>query len=591
MDWCCFHRFDARPVFARLLDWDRGGYFRIAPVGPYATRRRYLPGTHVLETRFMTRSGVLVLTDALAMRSDAGPGGEASPHPYHQLIRRLHCPEGQLRVSIEFNPRFDYGLTYPRLEMRGDHLASVSGGADALLLQTGRLPIAQTDLCGCGAETELKAGQEAWAVLTYALPHELRAEALTPEEVVRRLETTRRYWEVWSGRCTYQGPYRQAVLRSALVLKGLSNAPTGAIVAAATTSLPEEIGGVRNWDYRYTWLRDAALNLYALFSLGYTEEARAFMAWLERTTAGRAEDVQVLYGVGGERFLPEVEIHQLEGYRGSRPVRIGNRAATQFQLDTCGELLDTAWLYHRHGGVIRNSFWDFLRGVVEAVARSWQEPDEGIWEVRGAPRHFVLSKVMTWVAVDRGIRLAGRLGLPADLPRWRHLRRDIRRRVEEEGVDPQTGAFIQAFGSRELDASTLLIPLVRFLPVHDPRVRATVERVARELSVDGLVHRYLGPDGLPGEEGAFLICSFWLVDGLALVGELGRARALFERLLGTMNDVGLLAEEVDPRTGELLGNFPQAFSHVGLVGAALNLQRAARRQAGASGGGAAWPGG
>jgi GH15 family glucan-1,4-alpha-glucosidase len=572
IDWCCFHRFDARPVFARLLDWSGGGHFRIAPAGPYDVSRRYLPATNVLETRYVTPSGVLTVVDCLAVRRGAAAGDAAQTRSHHQLLRLVRCEAGQVEVTVEFAPRFDYGLTTPRLELQGDDVGVVQGGADALILQS-ELPLTQTDVCGCGATATLRTGDQAFLALTYQLPHQVQVHRLSRDEVVARIDRTVGFWEDWSARCTYQGPYREQVLRSALVLKGLTNAPTGAIVAAPTTSLPEAVGGVRNWDYRYSWLRDAAMNLYALFTLGYTDEAHAFMGWLERTTAGRAEDLQLMYGVGGERLLPELQLDNLDGYRGSRPVRVGNAAAGQFQLDVYGYLLDTAWLYHRHGGPITPTFWQLLSGAVDVVARRWAQPDDGIWEVRGDPRHFVASKVMAWVAVDRAIRLARALGLRADLDRWTALRRAIRRRVEEAGVDPATGAFTQAFGSRVLDAANLLLPLVRFLPPDDPRIRATVERTARELAPHGLVHRYLGADdGLPGAEASFVICSFWLVDNLALAGQADQATALFERLLGHANDLGLLAEEVDPASGELLGNFPQAFSHVGLISAAINLE-------------------
>ena len=573
IDWCCFHRFDSRPVFARLLDWSRGGYFRIAPMEPYQARRRYLPGTNILETRFETAGGTLVLTDCFPVREALTSDAADPVHPYHQLARIGRCERGEVNLHLEFSPRFDYGLTVPQLKPFGNGLVTVMGGADALLLQSD-LPITQTDIYACEGKQALRTGDVTRAVLTYALPHELRPRIITAEEIDGRLASTREFWTAWSNRCTYEGPYRDHVVRSALVLKALTNSPTGAIVAAATTSLPEKIGGSRNWDYRYAWLRDSAFTLYALFILGYTDEARAFMQWITRTTAGRPEDLQTLYGVGGERLLPEVELKELDGYRSSRPVRIGNGASTQFQLDIYGEVIDTAWLYHRHGGAIENDFWDFLVRLGEHVAKIWMEPDEGIWEVRAGRRQFVSSKVMAWVAIDRLIRLGRALQRPLDSERWLELRDEIRRRVESDGVDLISGAFVQSLGSSALDASALLVPLVHFLPADDPRVRATIARIEKELSVDGFVCRYLdGTDGLPGGEATFLICSFWLVDNLALTGQVDRARELFERLCGCANDVGLLGEEVDPRTAELLGNFPQAFSHVGLINSAIQLAR------------------
>ncbi|MGH2809247.1 MAG: glycoside hydrolase family 15 protein, partial [Actinomycetota bacterium] len=521
------------------------------------------------ETTFSCEKGKLVVTDCVPIHEHEGKHGPVA-HQYHELIRYFQCVGGEVEVVIEFKPRFDYGITIPAIEMLDVGLFSAFGGADALILQT-EVRMAHSGPSELSGRLRLRRGEDSYAVITHVLPHLLSPHRINPGEIAKRIDDTLDYWRQWSGRLRYEGPYRDQVERSALVLKALTNAPTGSILAAATTSLPEEIGGVRNWDYRYAWLRDAALNVYALFSLGYKDEAHAFMQWVKRTTAGRAQDVQIMYGAGGERFLPEVELWDLDGYRGSRPVRIGNGAVNQFQLDVYGELLDTAWLYHRHDGVIDEFYWDFLRRSVDLVSKRWEEPDHGIWEVRGGLRDFVFSKIMAWVAVDRGIRLARALGLPCDLPEWKALRRRIRKAIETRGIDPETGSFVQSFGSKMPDAACLLAPLVRFLPADDPRVIATIKRVEKDLTRNGLVYRYLTEDGLPGGEGAFVMCSFWLVDNLALCGEKERATELFEQLLGYANDVGLLAEEINPENGELLGNFPQAFSHVGLIGAAKNL--------------------
>jgi len=577
IDWCTFHRFEARPVFGRILDWAKAGFFRIAPVDDdYEARRRYLPGTNVLETTFRTPTGTLVLTDFFAFRVPE-PGEDAhSAHPDHQLIRIARCAEGEIAVKVKLVPRFDYGLTTPRLETLADDLVVVYGGADALVLQS-ELPFGDAERSATQGNRTLRAGEEAFVVLTYQLPHELEPRRLSGEEVHSKLEETTSTWAAWADRCTYEGPYREEVVRSALVLKALTNAPTGSIVAAATTSLPEEIGGERNWDYRFSWLRDSALTLNALFALGYTDEAHAYMAWLKRTTAGRASELQIMYGVGGERLLPEVELGWLEGYRGSRPVRIGNGAAQQFQLDTFGELLDTAWLYRSRNGEIDEVFWDFLSRVGGVVLEKWREPDQGIWEIRGEPRHFVYSKVMAWVALDRLVRLAEVDGREAD-PRWAVARDEIRELIERDGVHEASQSFVQYIGSAALDASNLMIPIVGFVSHDDPRARATADRIADELSADGFVYRYVtdGVDGLSGEEATFAICSFWLVECLARADEGERARELFERLLGFSNDVGLLAEEIDPHSGELIGNFPQAFSHLGLIQAAIALDQPER---------------
>jgi alpha,alpha-trehalase len=571
IDWCCFRRFDAHSCFAGLLDPQRGGHFRIAPSGRYDTVRRYLPETNCLETRFRCPSGELSLTDLMPVRRTA-----AGIRPLPELVRIARCEQGEVEVELELTPRFDYGLTIPRMELVARDRGIVYGGADALTFQSD-FELTGHGTCHCVGRAVLHAGEEAATIVSHVEPHRLRPAWLSPTVIRRRLDETRRFWKNWAGACTYRGPYRDLVLRSALLLKALTDAETGAIVAAPTTSLPESIGGVRNWDYRYVWLRDAALNLYALFRLGYRDEAHSFMDWIKRTTAVHPEDLRVLYGVGGERLLQEVELAELQGYRGSQPVRVGNAAIAQLQLDVYGELLDTAWLYHRHGGQIDAEYWELLKGLVEVVAKRWQEPDESFWEARDRRQHHVISKAMCWVGVHRAIRLARALNLDADLGPWVRLRNEIRVRIDQEGTDPETGAFVQAFGSSAPDAATLLLPLVRFVPITDPRVRATVEQVERHLTVDGLVYRYRAQDGLPGGEGPFVICSFWMVDNLALLGEVERARRLFERICGYANDLGLLSEQIDPASGELLGNFPQAFSHVGLIGAALNLQLAEQR--------------
>jgi alpha,alpha-trehalase len=582
VEWACFHRFDNRSVFARLLDRERGGFFRIAPVGAFRSSRRYIPETNVLETRFETGTGVVIITDCLPLRQQPeAPGGAERPAPHHLLLRQVRGEAGSVELELEFVPRFDYGLTTPLLDLQADDLAVVIGSADSLLLHSDLRPLERTGRGSCRARATLAAGQEAWVALTYAPAGKLQVERHTEADKRARLVQTVDFWQDWSRRCSYQGPYRDAVVRSALVLKGLTNAPTGAVVAAPTTSLPEEVGGERNWDYRFSWLRDSVAMLSALAGLGHLQEAREFTEWMVRTAAGRAEDLQIMYGIGGERLLPEFQLDHLEGYRGSRPVRVGNGAWNQFQLDTYGELLEAVLVYtlvlrrDHSPSVLGQPMTMFLREVVETAIRRWQDADEGIWEVRGGRQHFVFSKLMAWVTVDRGLRLLRSSLESADLERWTAVRDEIRSRIEVEGVDPDSGAFVQAFGSRSLDASTLQLGLRGFLPFHDPRIRATTERIDRELTRNGHVYRYLDRrDGLAGGEGSFVFCTLWLVSSLALGGEVERAQARLDQVLACANDLGLLAEEIDPDTGELLGNFPQGFSHLGVIGAALNLQRA-----------------
>jgi GH15 family glucan-1,4-alpha-glucosidase len=574
VDWCCMPRFDARPVFARLLDWEKGGYFRLSPAEECQVERRYVGDTNVLETTFRSGSGTLVLTDFMVIGADedADPVElESGARVQDRLIRIVEVTEGRVELEVEYHPRFDFGQTCPFTTEVEEGLLTTYGAADALLFQT---PVAmELDGHGATGSHEMEEGDRLAFVVTYELPHKLRPERVGEETIERTLESTVAYWSEWAGRCEYQGPHRDVVVRSALVLKALTSLPTGAIVAAPTTSLPEDIGGVRNWDYRYTWLRDAAHVLDSLFDLGYTAEAESFMAWLHRTTAELPQQLQILYGVGGERLLPEVEMTGLEGYRGSTPVRVGNDAARQFQMDIYGDILHVAWGFHRHEGAIDDDLWTVLRRIVDYVCEVWERPDHGIWEVRMDPQHFVHSKVMAWVAVDRGIRLAEDLGLECDLGRWEGAREAIRAQVLEKGVG-EDGRLWRSYTDASPDAAILMAPLMGFLPHDDERVAATREWLIEALEEDLLLFRYRGDDGLEGTEGAFLPCTFWLVQHLASLGDLDGATRRFDRLVELTNDLGLISEEAEPGSGLLLGNFPQALTHIGLINAAVSLQRA-----------------
>jgi GH15 family glucan-1,4-alpha-glucosidase len=578
VEWACFHRFDGRSVFARILDRDRGGYFRIAPIEPFTTTRRYLPDTNVLETRFETASGAVTVTDCFPVREDlTRPGRPERRGPHGVLLRTVRGEAGTVTLSLHFAPKFEYGLTTPYVELAGEDLAVATGGPDCLLLQSALAPLRIVGTGCCTARASVAEGQVAHVALTYAQAGALTVQRLSQAELSGRLQETVAFWTHWAARCTYQGPHRDAVVRSALVLKGLIYDETGALAAAPTTSLPEEIGGERNWDYRYTWLRDSAWMLAALGGIGYVEEAQRFGDWLLRTTAGRAEDLQIMYGIGGERLLHEVDLAHLEGYRGSRPVRVGNGAWDQFQLDTYGELLAATFLILKLRGAQRFTPQgaSFLRDVVELNIQHWQEPDEGIWETRGGRRHFVFSKLMAWLAVDCGIRILDmvpELGQDPGLrKRWEQAREEMRTALETRGVDQKTGAFLQAFEHDELDASALQVGLWEFLPPDDPRILATIDRIEAELTRNGHVFRYLGPDGLSGKEGSFVSCTLWLAGALARAGRTQDAERYLARVLDCANDLGLLGEEIDPDTGEQLGNFPQGFSHVAVIATAMNL--------------------
>ncbi|MFJ8697845.1 glycoside hydrolase family 15 protein [Streptomyces ardesiacus] len=572
IDWLCLPRFDSPAVFAGLLGTQKHGAWQIAPASSAGqsgsgrvAKRRYRGDSLVLESVWRTPTGSVRVLDLMPPR-DGAP----------QVIRIAEGLSGEVEMVSAMRPRPGYGSVSPWIhEVEGRMVAEA--GSDALWLDT-CVPQVEKDGVVVSVFT-IAAGQTVPFVLSWCPSHEAAPDIPDPEAA---LAETLAFWQGWTQECTYDGPYREAVVRSSIALKAMTYGPSGGIVAAPTTSVPEEIGGDRNWDYRFTWLRDASTTLAALLGTGYRHEAQAWRRWLLRAVAGDPENLQIMYGITGERDLRERELPWLPGYEGSAPVRVGNGAANQLQLDVYGEVIDTLYLAHQSGVAHCADTAVLHQRLIEHLVQRWREPDEGIWEIRGARRHFVHSKVMAWVAVDRTIRLAeaGALDVaPAPLV---ELRAAIHQEVCAKGFDPARNTFTQFYGSQELDAATLLIPRVGFLPPDDPRVVGTVDAVRRELSTpDGLVRRYptlgdrTGVDGLKGDEGAFLLCSFWLVDGLALTGRLDEARALFERLLALRNDLGLLAEEYDPVQQRQLGNFPQAFSHMGLIQSALLLQRLA----------------
>jgi GH15 family glucan-1,4-alpha-glucosidase len=561
IDWLCWPRFDSAACFAALLGTSDNGRWQIAPADPSArVSRRYRDGTLVLETNFETTEGEATLIDFMPPRDGAS-----------ELIRIVAGRRGRLDFKTELVIRFDYGASVPWVSRLANGGLSAIAGPDTLELHT-PVELRGEDYRTVG-EFSVTAGESIPFVLTYGGPNIRGANASGATEALARTET---YWREWSGPCQAGGPWAEAVRRSLLTLKALSYEPTGGIVAAATTSLPEQIGGPRNWDYRYCWLRDATLTLLAFIHLGYRDEAKAWRDWLLRAVAGTPAQIQIMYGIGGERRLPELELTWLPGYERSQPVRIGNGAAAQLQLDVYGEIADALYQARRGGLEMSERHNAFRNTIMEHLETCWREPDDGLWEVRGDRRHFTHSKVMCWVAFDRASTVAGELGDHDRAARWRRIADDIHAEICIKGYDPEIGSFVQSYGARQLDASLLQIPLVGFLPPSDARVRGTITAIERRLMNDGFVMRYdtqAGVDGLPPGEGAFLACSFWLADNYVLQGRRAEARALFERLLGLCNDVGLLAEEYDPRAGRMLGNFPQAFSHVGLINTALNLSR------------------
>ncbi len=568
IDWCCMPRVDSASCFGRILDWDRGGYCRIAPADPYQATRQYLGATLILETTYRTERGKARLLDFLPMRE----GGEVEP--YRQIIRIVEGLEGEIALSVEIVPRFDYGAVRPWIKQY-DHTAFVAIGGYQGLLLSGDMDL---DIDGrhrlTGACT-IKQGERRHLSILYRRPENLDErpiEIVSGEEIDRRLEETVDWWKRWYSNVKYSGPYGDTVCRSAIVLKGLQNAPTGAIAAAATTSLPEAWGESRNWDYRFSWIRDSVFTVRSLNTLGCTGEADGFRRFVERSTAGSAEELQILFGVDGRRRLHEYQIAEFGGYRGASPVRVGNAAESQTQLDVYGELLDLAWSWHNRGHSPDADYWEFLVELVNSAAEKWKHPDQGLWEMRGDPRHFVQSKAMCWVALDRGIRLATEFGHTGLVEPWRKIRDEIRRDVEQKGYDDRRGVFIQAYDYPVMDASLLLMPIFGFVDFADERMIRTVNAVLEDLEQDGLIRRYAADnDGMKGEEGTFLACTFWLAECLARQGRFDEAHAAFTTGMATGNDLGLFAEEFDPKTKEMMGNFPQGLTHLSIIAAAVAL--------------------
>jgi GH15 family glucan-1,4-alpha-glucosidase len=578
VDWLCFPRFDSPAVFARLLD-EEAGHWSIRPSVPYRVSRRYAERTMVMETTFHAEAGTVTLTDALLTGPDDG-GHRLGKGVPHVLVRRVACSGGQVPMEFEYRPRPEYGLIAPILT-RIDGGLTARGGAEWLVLTTPVAVSAADSTARCGFT--VRDGETLHFGLHRTTLEEDPARVWGQDELASRLDATVEAWRSWSAlHQAYEGPWRDLVHHSGRVLQALSYQPSGAIVAAATTSLPESVGGERNWDYRYTWVRDSCLTMAALWVAACPDEASDFFAFLTTAAPSLAKDrtLQIMFGVGGEHDLSERVLPHLGGWRGSRPVRVGNGAWNQRQIDVYGELLDAARILSGQLGEVDDDVRRFLVACADTAAEHWGESDQGIWEVRGDPRHFVYSKVMCWVALDRAVSLAGLLGAGDRVESWRRTREEIHETVLREGWNDRAGAFTQYFGSEDLDASNLMMPIVGFLPADDPRVLATIDAVAERLTDDaGLVYRYRtegGVDGLAGDEGTFLLCTFWLAEALAMSGQVDRARAVFERAVAYVNDVGLLAEEVDTSSGELLGNFPQAFSHIGLINAAWAIDQAER---------------
>jgi GH15 family glucan-1,4-alpha-glucosidase len=575
IDWCCLPRFDSGSAFARLLDVDRGGHCSITPTGegPWEYAREYLDDTLVLSTTIQGPSGEARLIDCFATGEDAAASAE------RQILRVIEGRRGSVGLEIRVAPRFDYGEVRPWIRRHGRRLHSAIGGNDGLVVWCDQ-ELSEDPDHELAGRIAVGAGDRVRLSLSYCAPELIDAggpEEPAAEALDARLEQTLAWWRDWAGQLRLGGRDEPGARRSGIALKALTHAPTGAIVAAPTTSLPEVIGGRRNWDYRYAWVRDSSFSSRAFAELGAVDEADAFRSFIMRSAAGHAEDLQVLYGVGGERRLGGTALDRLEGFRGSAPVMVGNGASGQLQLDAYGELINLTWRWHRRGHSPSDDDWRFLASLIEHAAERWSEPDCGLWEWPGEPDHFVHSKVLCWAALDRGIRLADECMRRAPTRRWKQVRDELRETIERRGYDRRRGVFVQAFDRTELDAALLLLPTVEFVDWGDERMLRTIAAVREELDAGaGLLYRYRRDDGLPGEEGAFLCCSFWLAECLARGGELDDARTVFDQAMANANDLGLFSEEIDPRTGEALGNFPQGLTHLAHIDAAVALAESHR---------------
>jgi len=581
IDWLCLPRYDSSAIFARILGAD-GGHWSIRPAGAFTSERRYLPGTLIVETTFTTDTGVVRLLDAMAA-AEGQRGHDLGFDAPHEVLRSVEGVEGEVELVMELAPRPEYGLVRPLIRLEPGGARTFGSGRVAV---RSAAPLAVDDDATMHAAFAVRAGRQLGFSLRWAAPEtRARPEATPAEAVAARIADTAEAWRSWEAEHDiYEGERRDVVRLSARVLKGLTYRPTGAIVAAPTTSLPETVGGERNWDYRFSWIRDSSLTIEALYIGACPDEAEEFVSFMTSAAGGRAGEgsLQIMYGIGGEHDLSERALEHLEGWRGSRPVRVGNGAWNQVQLDVYGELLNALHLYRARLGDLHPEIQAFVADLADTAARRWTERDSGIWEMRGEPLHHLSSKVLCWTALDRAVALAPQLGDHARPEEWAAARDEVRAAILERGWSEKRQAFAQAFESDELDAAVLLMPIYGFLPATDPRMRSTIEAVARDLTEDGLVLRYRNQegenaDGLTGEEGTFVVCSFWLVSALAQAGEVERAERLYAQLAGYANDLGLLAEEIDTATGEQLGNFPQAYSHIGLITAGYEIDRAKER--------------